>query len=319
MSTGKKIKIDQRPVLGRNFHSQLSLQLMALPALIAVIVFSYFPMYGVIIAFKNYNVFKGIMASPWAGQHGLEHFLDFFKTPSAMSVVLNTIKMAVLMLIFTTWPPMLLAILLNEVRGAGFMKTVQTCSYLPHFISWAVCGGIFYSLLNPTRGAVNLLLVQWGVLDESINFLSDARFLVPTMVLLRVWKGIGWGSIIYLGVIVSIDQELFEAVEIDGGRRFAKIRYVTIPHLIPTFALLFILECGKIMSGGDTFNQVYVFGNVTNRGMIDILDNYILRTGFENGRYSYSTAVNLFKSVINVALLLGANYVSKKATETSLF
>ena len=182
-----------------------------------------------------------------------------------------------------------------------------------------MCGGSFYNLLNPTSGAVNFLLTQPGVLDKSINFLSDSRFLVPIMVLLRVWKGIGWGSIIYLGVIVSIDQELYEAVEIDGGRRYAKIRYVTIPHLIPTFALLFILECGKIMSGGDTFNQVYVFSNMTNRQLIDVLDNYILRTGFENGRYSYSTAVNLFKSVINVMLLLSANWVSKKATETSLF
>ncbi len=319
MAAGKKVKAYQQSVLGRNRRSQLSLQLMALPALIAVVIFSYFPMYGVVIAFKNYNVFKGIIVSPWAAQNGFEHFIDFFKTPSAMGVVLNTVKMAVLMLIFTTWPPMLLAILLNEVRGVGFMKTVQTCSYLPHFISWAVCGGIFYSLLNPTRGAVNLLLIQMGVLDDAINFLSDSRFLVPTMVLMRVWKGIGWGSIIYLGVIVSIDQELFEAVEIDGGRRFAKIRYVTVPHLIPTFSLLFILECGKIMSGGDTFNQVYVFGNLTNRNMIDILDNYILRTGFENGRYSYSTAVNLYKSVINVSLLLSANWISKKATENSLF
>lgn len=319
MAAEKKLKAYQQSVLGRNPKSQLSLQLMAFPALLATLLFSYFPMYGVIIAFKNYNIFKGIMASPWAASNGLEHFIDFFNTPAAMGVVLNTIKMAVLMLLFTTWPPMLLAILLNEVRGTAFLKTVQTCSYLPHFISWAVCGGIFYSLLNPTSGAVNILLTQLGVLDKSINFLSDSRFLVPIMVLLRVWKGIGWGSIIYLGVIVSIDQELYEAVEIDGGRRYAKIRYVTIPHLVPTFALLFILECGKIMSGGDTFNQVYVFSNMTNRQMIDVLDNYILRTGFENGRYSYSTAVNLFKSVINVMLLLSANWVSKKATETSLF
>ncbi|MBQ7063405.1 MAG: sugar ABC transporter permease [Firmicutes bacterium] len=315
----KKRKAYQESVLGRNPKSQLALQLMALPAIVSVILFSYLPMYGVIIAFKNYNIFKGIMASPWARNNGFEHFIDFFKTPAALSVVLNTLKMAGLMLVFTTWPPMLLAILLNELRSSKFMKTVQTCSYLPHFISWAVCGGIFYSLLNPTSGAINLILTSIGVMDKSINFLSDPRFLVPIMVLLRIWKGIGWGSIIYLGVIVSIDQQLYEAVEIDGGQRFAKIRYVTIPHLVPTFVLLFILECGKIMSGGDTFNQVYVFSNVTNRGLIDILDTYILRTGFENGRYSYSTAVNLFKSVINVILLLTANWVSKKATETSLF
>ncbi len=315
---GKKKK-SVSTAMGRDGKSQLTLQLMVLPALIVVILFSYLPMYGVIIAFKNYDIFKGIMESPWARNNGLEHFIDFFSAPQAGSILWNTVYMAFLKLLFCMFPPMLLAILLNEVRNVHFMKTVQTMSYLPHFISWAVAGGIFYNLLNPSRGALNTVLVQWGILEKGIDFISNEKYFRPIIILTQIWKGIGWGSIIYLGVIVSIDQELYEAVEIDGGRRLAKIRYVTWPFLKPTFAILFIMECGKIMSGGDTFDQVYVFGNTQNRAVSDILDLYINRVGLEQGRYSYATAANLFKSVINVILLLTANKISNRLTEQSLF
>ncbi len=162
-------------------------------------------------------------------------------------------------------------------------------------------------------------MVDWGILEKGIDFISDERYFRPIIVLTQIWKGIGWGSIIYLGVIVSIDQELYEAVEIDGGKRMAKIRYVTWPFLKPTFAILFIMECGKIMSGGDTFDQIYVFGNTQNRGVADILDTFINRVGLEQGRYSYATAANLFKSVINIILLLLANKISGRLTEQSLF
>lgn len=305
--------------MGRDWRSQTTLQMMVLPAAIVVILFSYLPMYGVIIAFKNYDIFKGIMESPWARNNGLEHFIDFFSAPQAGSVIWNTIYMAFLKLAFCMFPPMILAILLNEVRNVGFMKSVQTMSYLPHFISWAVAGGIFYNLLNPSRGAINTLLMQWGVIDKGIEFISSEQYFRPLIVLTQIWKTIGWSSIIYLGVIVSIDQELYEAVEIDGGKRLAKIRYVTWPFLKPTFAILFIMECGKIMSGGDTFDQVYVFGNTQNRAVADILDTFILRVGLEQGRYSYATAANLFKSVINVILLITANKISGRLTEQSLF
>lgn len=305
--------------MGRDWRSQTTLQMMVLPAAIVVILFSYLPMYGVIIAFKNYDIFKGIMESPWARNNGLEHFIDFFSAPQAGSVIWNTVYMAFLKLVFCMFPPMILAILLNEVRNIGFMKSVQTMSYLPHFISWAVAGGIFYNLLNPSRGAINTLLVQWGLIDKGIDFISNEQYFRPIIVLTQIWKTIGWSSIIYLGVIVSIDQELYEAVEIDGGKRFAKIRYVTWPFLKPTFAILFIMECGKIMSGGDTFDQVYVFGNTQNRAVADILDTFILRVGLEQGRYSYATAANLFKSVINVILLITANKISGRLTEQSLF
>ena len=314
--------IRKRPnsiIAGRDTKSQLTLQMMVLPAVILVILFAYFPMYGVIIAFKNYNIFKGIAASQWANNSGFEHFIDFFSSESCGRVLFNTIYIAALKLLFLTWPPVVLATLLNELRSAKLMKLSQTLSYLPHFIGWSVAYGIFYALLNPSSGAINILLQQMGLMDSNINFLADTKYYRTIIILSGLWKSIGWSSIIYLGVICGIDHGLYEALAIDGGNRWHKFCYITWPHLKPTFAILFILECGKIMSGGDGFDQAYAFGNAMNRQVADILDTYIMRTGFENGRYSYATAVGLFKSIVNLLLLLGANKMSKMMTEESLF
>lgn len=306
-------------VAGHDWKSQLTLQAMVLPALVVVIMISYFPMYGVSIAFKDYNIFKGIANSPIASNHGFEHFIDFFSTESCGRILFNTVYIAFLKLVCMTWPPVLLAVLLNELKSAKVMKVSQTLSYLPHFIGWSVAYGIFYNLLNPSSGAINVLLTDWGWLEKPINFLSEEKYYRPMIILTGLWKNIGWSSIIYLGVICSIDQGLYEALAIDGGNRWHKFRYITWPHLKPTFAILFILECGKIMSGGDGFDQAYAFGNANNRQVADILDTYIMRTGFENGRYSYSTAVGLFKSVVNLILLLVSNKISKIMTNESLF
>ena len=306
-------------VAGHDWKSQLTLQVMVLPALVAVILISYFPMYGVSIAFKDYNIFKGIANSPIASNNGFEHFIDFFSTESCGRILFNTVYIAFLKLVCMTWPPVVLAVLLNELKNAKVMKLSQTLSYLPHFIGWSVAYGIFYNLLNPSSGALNVLMVDWGLIEKPINFLSEERFYRPMIILTGLWKNVGWSSIIYLGVICSIDQGLYEALAIDGGNRWHKFRYITWPHLKPTFAILFILECGKIMSGGDGFDQAYAFGNPNNRQVADILDTYIMRTGFENGRYSYSTAVGLFKSIVNLILLLVSNKVSKVMTNESLF
>lgn len=303
-------------VAGHDIRSQLTLQAMVLPAILIVICMSYFPMYGIQIAFKNYDLFVGINQSKWIG---LVHFKDFFSTESCWRVIGNTVYLAFLKLIFCMWPPILLAVLLNELRAPGFMKSVQTVSYLPHFIGWSIAYGIFYNLLNPSGGAINVALQKLGWIDGYINFLAEDKYFRPMIILTAIWKSIGWSSIIYLGVICNIDQGLYEALAIDGGRRWAKFKYITWPHLRPTFVILFILECGKVMSGGDGFDQVYAFGNALNRNASDILDTYIMRTGFDNARYSYATAVGLFKSVVNLALLLLSNKVSKMMTDESLF
>ena len=318
MTVGKTRKTNS-VVAGHDLKSQLTLQAMVLPALIVVILVSYFPMYGVTIAFKDYNIFKGIANSPWASNHGFEHFIDFFSTESCGRILFNTVYIAFLKLICLTWPPVVLAVLLNELKNAKVMKVSQTLSYLPHFVGWSIAYGIFYNLLNPSSGAINILLMKTGLIQKNINFLSEEWCYRPMIILTALWKNIGWNSIIYLGVICSIDQTLPEALAIDGGNRWHKFRYITWPHLKPTFAILFILECGKIMSGGEGFDQAYAFGNANNRQVADILDTYIMRTGFENGRYSYSTAVGLFKSIVNLILLLVSNKISKVMTNESLF
>lgn len=308
------------PLAIQQFPKQKMLHLMILPGLVTVIVFAYFPLYGIIIAFKNFNVFDGIMGSPWARNGGLEHFIDFFNFPSTKIVIRNTIVIALLKLAFLSFPPVILAILINEVQALTFKKITQTISYLPHFISWVVIGGIIYNFLSPSFGPVNDILKRLGLIKESIDFLSSKTFFWPLIVLSDMWKEVGWGSIIYLAVIASIDPNLYEAIDIDGGGRWVKVRHATWPYLKGTFMILFILSCGSIMSGmGATFNQVYVLGNITNRGVSDILDTYTLRVGLEGGSYSLATAVGLFKSLINLALLVSANKLSKMLTEKSLF
>ena len=299
--------------------AQMALHLMLLPAIVLTLLFNYLPMPGIIIAFKDYDIFKGIFASPWANNHGFEHFIDFFSSESCGRVIFNTVTLAGLKLIFCTFPPLILAVLLNEVRSSAYRRMIQTASYLPHFISWSIAYGIFYNLLNPSSGALNILLVRLNLISHNINFLGDNAHYYPMVISTSIWKGIGWGSILYLGAICSIDIALFETLAIDGGNRWHKFRYIIWPHVRSILALLLILDCGEIMSGGGSFDQVYAFSNTMNRHISDILDTYVLRAGFENGRYSYATAVGFFQSVINFVLLFTANKVTAKLSGESMF
>ncbi len=293
---------------------------MILPALGAVIIFEYLPMYGILVAFKNYSVFDGVMNSPWARSNGFEHFIDFLTLPAFGLVMRNTIVIAIMKLGFLSLPPVILAVMLNEIKNGGFKRVTQSISYFPHFISWVVLGGLMFNFLNPTDGLINKVLVDLGIIDLPINFIASNTYFWPILIVSDFWKGVGWGSIIYLAVISTVDPNLYEAIEIDGGGRWSKTIHITWPHLMGTFMILFILACGRIMSGaGDTFEQVYVLGNVANRRVSDILDTYILRLGLENGRYSFSAAVGLFKSIINLIILVTANTLSKRLTEKSLF
>lgn len=293
---------------------------MILPALIIAVVFYYFPMYGIIIAFKDFDIFSGITTSPWASQHGFEHFYDLFKTPGFFNVLKNTVIIAILKLGFMMWPPVVLAIVLNEVNNMSFKRVTQSISYLPHFISWVVLGGIFYNILNPSNGPVNEILMTSGLLKEPIDFIFKEEYFRGLVVVTDVWKTIGWNSIIYLAVIAGIDPNLYEAIDINGGGRLAKIVHITWPALKGTFVILFILKAGRFMAGNeDMFEQCYIFGNYANRSVSDILDTFILRTGLENTRFSYATAAGLIKSVISLTTLWATNKLSKMLTDKSLF
>lgn len=293
---------------------------MILPALLAVLLFNYLPIYGLIIAFKNFNVFEGVLDSPWARDRGFEHFIDFFNSAQVWNVLRNTVVLAGLSLVFVQVPPMIFAILINEVRIRSFKRVIQTISYLPNFISWVVVGGIMFAMFLPTRSSpVNRLLLALNIVDRPTDIMNNAQTIWGIFIGSEIWKQMGWSSIIYLAVIIGIDPNLYEATEIDGGGRWVKMRHVTWPALKGTFMILFILRCGQIMSSGGFFDQSYVLGTPSNRRMSQVLDVYILRIGLEQARYSFATAVGFLKQLVNLVLLLSANYVSKRVTGKGLF
>ena len=293
---------------------------MLFPAAITVILFAYLPMYGLLISFKNYNVFKGVFGSPWARNGGFEHFVDFFSNPQVWQVLRNTLALAFFSLVVVQPLPMVFAVLLNEIRSRPFKKVSQTISYLPHFISWIVIGGILFMMFLPTRSApVNRILLALNIIDTPVDVMNNPRTIWPVFISAEIWKHLGWKSILYLAVIMSIDPNLYEAVDIDGGGRFTKMLHITWPALKGTFVILFILRCGNIMSAGGFFDQSYILGTAGNKSMSQVLDVYILRIGLEQGRFSFATAVGFLKQAVNLILLLSANYLSKKLTGKGLY
>lgn len=298
------------------------LYLMVLPTVVTIVLFRYLPMFGIVMAFQRFNFAKGFFGSPWADKYGFEHFIDFFtRNPNAHLIIFNTIAIAVIKLLVTAFPPLMLAIIFNEVRNKTVKKVAQTVSYIPHFVSWIVITGLIYAFFLQTEDApVNSILINMGILNGPYNFLNNQISLWTILVLSDVWKGVGWGSIMYLAIITGIDPQLYEAIDMDGGGRWVKIRYITWPAVIPTFIILFILSFGRIMTGGgSTFDQLYVLGNAFNRPYADIIGTYVYRVGFTEGRFSFAAAVGLLQSVTNLILLITANWVAKKTRGSGLF
>ena len=315
-----RVEARLHPLSLRKAYGERVLHFMILPGLAATIIFNYLPLYGLVTAFKNYSVFKGIWDSPWARNNGLEHFVDFFKSAQVWQVLRNTVALAFLSLIFVQFPPVAFAMLLNEIRNRLFKRFTQTVSYLPHFVSWVVLGGIMFMLFLPTRSApVNRILLALNIAKKPTDIMNRAGSIWAVFVVSELWKGIGWHSIIYLAVIASIDPNLFEAIEIDGGGRFAKMLHITWPSLKSTFIILFILKCGRIMSAAGFFDQSYVLGTASNRPMSQVLDVYVLRIGLEQGRYSFAAAVGLLQQSVNVLLLVAANWLSRKVSGKGLY
>lgn len=317
-------RTDARPSRTRlrlaKLGKERALHLMVLPTVIVLILISYMPMYGIIIAFMDYDVFKGYFGSPWASHHGFEHFYDFFTDPAFGQVMRNTIAIAVLKLVLITPLPLLLALILNEIRFNPFKRVVQTATYLPHFISWVIVGGLIYMWLDPELGFVNHMLLTLGIAADPINFMGESKYFYPIVLFSDAWKDTGYASILYLAAISGVNPELYESAEIDGAGRWRKMWHITVPQTKGTFVVLFILSCAAIMSGGgSTFSQFYILSNPTNNETSMIIDLYALRQGFEYARYSFATAIGLFKSVLSLVLLLSANYISKKWADRSLF
>lgn len=288
------------------------LYIMMIPALVAIILFNYLPMFGLTIAFKDYNLMKGVWKSPWADNHGLEHFIKIFNEPYVFQVLKNTLILSFSKLVCNIVAPLTLALFINEVNNKYFKKTVQTISYLPHFLSWVIVAGLINNVFSPSSGIVPAIMKLVTGNEAQVSLLTDPRYFRVILVLTDVWKNVGWGSILYLASISGIDPSQYEAAIIDGASRLQRMIYITLPSLIPLVITLLIMNCGTILNGG--FDQVFNMYNSLVMNVSDILDTYTYRLGLVDLNYGFSSAVGLLKSIVGTFMVLFTNYVSKKVT-----
>ncbi|MDF2922682.1 MAG: binding-protein-dependent transport system inner rane component [Paenibacillaceae bacterium] len=295
-----------------NYWKYRYLMIMFIPAIVFYILFHYVPIYGILIAFKNYKFSAGIWGSEWAG---LQHFRDLFSTASFWEVFRNTLIISFYKLVFGFPAPIILAILLNEVRLVWFKRVFQTVTYLPHFLSWIVVSGMFIQFFSPSVGPVNVLLQMIGI--KPIYFMADTHWFRFILVLTDIWKGIGWGSIIYLAALTGINPELYEAATVDGAGRFARIRYITLPSLVPVITIMLIFAAGSIIN--DDFDQVFNLYNTAVYSVGDVISTYTYRKGLVGMEYSFATSVGLFKNVLAFVILLTANTIARKVNDYGLW
>ena len=289
-----------------------ALYLMALPGIVYFIVFKYVPMGGLVIAFQDYSPFRGIGGSPWVG---FEHFIRFFTEDTFMMLLTNTVVISLLLLVFAFPVPIILALLLNEVRTRVFQRSIQTVIYLPHFMSWVIVVSLFYVLLTTDGGGINNLLESWGL--EPVPFLTDPNWLRPLYTVQEIWKSAGWGTIIYLAAMTAVDLQLYEAAEIDGAGRWRQTWHITLPAIRPTIIVMFILSIGDFLELG--FEHMFLMLNSLNREVGEIFDTYVYTAGIQNGQLSYATAVGLFKGLVGLVLVIMANRLAKKFGEEGVF
>lgn len=285
---------------------------MMLPAVLYIALFQYKPMYGILIAFKDFSIRKGVWGSEWVG---FEHFERLFSSYWFPIIMKNTLTISLLSLILGFPIPIILALLLNEVKNSRFRSVVQTVSYAPHFISTVVLCGMLILFLNPSSGFVNKFLNFLGF--ESVFFIQKAKLFKWVYVISGVWQGAGWSSIIYYAALSGVDKSLLEAADIDGATRMQKICHINLPAIVPTIVITFILQCGSLLSVG--YEKAYLLQTNTNLSSSEIISTYVYKVGLEQSDFSFSTAVGLFNTVINCIILITANQLSKKVTDTSLF
>ena len=271
-------------------------------------VFKYLPIYGVIIAFKDYRISAGILGSPW---NNFGHFVDFFASPFSWRILRNTVILSILRVAFAFPAPIILALLINEVKSTSFKRSVQSISYLPHFMSWVVLGGIFSEILSPQRGIVSYVfsLLQ----QDAPLLLTNSQWFRPILISTGIWRDVGWGTVIYLAAISSVDPGLYESASIDGANRLQKMVHITVPSIAPAITIIFILSLGNIMEAG--FDQVFNLYNPLVYEVADIIDTYVYRVGLLERKYDFTAAIGLFQNVLGVILLVGANAVIKRFSD----
>lgn len=278
---------------------------MLIPGIVFLLIFKYTPMYGIIIAFKDFNIFDGLAASPWVGWANFERLVN---STEFLRVFRNTLIISLYKIVFLFPLPIIMAILMNEIKNMMFKRSVQTIVYLPHFLSWVIVSGLFIDLLSTNGGLVNKLIEQLG--GKPIAFFMDTSVFRSLLITSAGWKEVGWGTIIYLAAITAIDMQLYEAAKIDGAGRFRQIWHITVPGLVPIIMLMFILRLGNILEAGT--EQILVMYNAIVYGVADVIGTFVYRVGLGQQDYSFTTAVGLFDSVIGFTLIITGNYLSRK-------
>ena len=299
------------------WRDQMLLQAMALLGVGYMALFYYGPMFGVVLAFKNYKFTKGVWGSPWVGLANFRELLFDFDMPMVLT---NTVRIALLKMLICFPAPILFALLLNEVRRTRFQRLIQTASYFPHFISWAIVALMMQYLFTSDNSLVNAVLMKLGLINRPTNVLSDPNAFYAVAVLSELWKETGWSAIVFIAAIAGIDPEIYEAATVDGASQLQKIFRITLPNLTGAVSVMFMLNfAGLLSGGGGAFDQSFFLSNPLNYEKSIILGTYTLKTGIQMGRFSYATAVGLINSVVSLVLLLGCNALSKRFLGQSLY
>ncbi len=302
----------RRSEVQRRIRRNWDLYLLMLPVLAYFVIFNYWPMLWVQIAFKNFYAVKGIWGSPWVGW---AHFERFFRSYQFWRLIRNTLGISLMQLVLGFPIPILLALMLNEVRSKFFKKSVQMVTYAPHFVSNVVLVGMLIVFLSPSTGNVNKIIELLG--GKPIFFMAETGWFKPLYVMSNIWQNAGWGSIIYMAALANIDPQLYEAADMDGASKLQKIKYVALPGILPTAIILMILETGRMMNVG--FEKAFLMQNPANLEAGEIISTYVYKVGLLNAQYSFAAAVGLFNAVVNIGLLVTVNQISKRVSATSLW
>ncbi|OZB92319.1 sugar ABC transporter permease [Paenibacillus sp. XY044] len=306
----------------KRFKKQRTLQAFVLIGIIYLLIFAYTPMFGILMAFKHYSIvtgIQGIFTSQWAG---LQHFHELVTDYRFGQIVRNTLVLSLLKVIFTFPLPILFAIMLTELRNMVFKRVAQTVSYLPHFISWVVVAGLTYSFFSTEVGIVNRILMGIGIIDAPLTILTNPNSFWGLAVGSAAWKEMGWWAIIFLAAISGINPSLYEAAQIDGAGRLARIRHITLPGIMGTIVVVLILTVGNILGGGlvgSNFEQSFLLGNDINNSTSEIVQTYAFKVGLSQGRFDYAASIDLLQSIISVTLVFLSNWIAKRVSGSSLF
>jgi putative aldouronate transport system permease protein len=306
--TGNYTVADKLTTIWRNKH----LYILLIPGILFFIIFRYIPLYFNIIVFMDYNPYQGVTGSPWVG---FEHFINLFTDPYFFRLLSNTLIISILNLVFFFPLPIIIALLLNELRSNTYKRVIQSIIYIPHFISMVIVASITYVFLTTSGGILNEIFVMLGM--EKIPFLTDPNWFRPMIVLQTIWKETGWGTIIFLAAIAGIDPALYEAAVMDGASRATRMFKITLPLMMPTIIIMLILQLGRILSTG--FEQIFLMRNSINVDVAEVFDTFVYYTGLKGGQFSFATAISLFKSVVGLILVIFANKLARKYSDTSLY